>query len=262
MRDDTYIEHGVFIETMLSGATIDRARVDAAGLTLDLNYGATLLLPMSKPQIVTLQRGVPPKAGAPIPVNRDRGPNDWFRTFSGVHFYPFDPRPEDIRIEDMAHNLSRLPRFLGGTIGEPYSIAQHCVAASYIVTAPTPALLPVYQLGTLLHDGEEAYFNDLPRPLKHHADMLGYRAGGTRLLQMIFDVFGVTAPIDAPEIKAADNAMLAIERRELQPTYYDDHPDEPRQAPELFVVGWREARAMFAERFQFLSARVKKAAHA
>lgn len=32
---------------------------------------------------------------------------------SGILFAPFDPRPEDIRIEDVAHGLASINRFGG-----------------------------------------------------------------------------------------------------------------------------------------------------
>lgn len=37
-------------------------------------------------------------------VNADRG--SWIQTYKGIDFYPFDPRPEDVDIEDIAHALS------------------------------------------------------------------------------------------------------------------------------------------------------------
>jgi hypothetical protein len=48
----------------------------------------------------------------------------------GRQFWPLDPLPEDVHIEDVAYGLSRISRFGGHTIGEPYSVAQHSVLVS------------------------------------------------------------------------------------------------------------------------------------
>lgn len=40
---------------------------------------------------------------------------DWMTTFSGVQFWPLDPRREEIRLEDIAHSLSQQCRFAGHT---------------------------------------------------------------------------------------------------------------------------------------------------
>ena len=38
---------------------------------------------------------------------------DWMQTISGRQFWPIDPRPEDVFIEDIAHALSMMCRFNG-----------------------------------------------------------------------------------------------------------------------------------------------------
>jgi 5'-deoxynucleotidase YfbR-like HD superfamily hydrolase len=38
---------------------------------------------------------------------------DWIQTYSGKRFFPLDPRPEDVCIEDIAHALSLLCRWTG-----------------------------------------------------------------------------------------------------------------------------------------------------
>lgn len=54
---------------------------------------------------------------------------DWFQTYTGAKFYPFDPRAEDIHLADIAHHLSLQCRFNGAT-DKFYSVAQHCVLVS------------------------------------------------------------------------------------------------------------------------------------
>ncbi len=85
---------------------------------------------------------------------------DYIATYTGKQFYPLDPRPEDVCLEDIAHSLSNLCRFTGHTDTDRfYSVAQHSVICSTIV-APEAALL------ALLHDAAEAYLGDISRPLK------------------------------------------------------------------------------------------------
>lgn len=57
------------------------------------------------------------------PPVRRRG--DWIQVYSGIQFWPIDPRPEEILVSDMAHSLAQQCRFTGHT-REFYSIAQHC----------------------------------------------------------------------------------------------------------------------------------------
>lgn len=100
-------------------------------------------------------------------------------TGSGKPFWSMDPRPEDVRIEDIAAHLSRICRFGGalkdsvtlcedefphGGAGisakiEIYSVAQHSVLVSYNVP-------PEYALEGLLHDAAEAYIGDMIKPIK------------------------------------------------------------------------------------------------
>lgn len=69
------------------------------------------------------------------------------QTFSGGVFYPMDPRPEDIRLEDIAAALSKLCRF-GGQCLKFCSVAEHSV----LVAQQVP---PQYQLTALLHDASK-----------------------------------------------------------------------------------------------------------
>ncbi len=40
---------------------------------------------------------------------------DWIQTYTGKQFWPLDPRPEDVDIEDIANALSNLGRYAGHT---------------------------------------------------------------------------------------------------------------------------------------------------
>lgn len=137
-----------------------------------------------------------------------RSDNNWISTYTGVKVYPFDPRPEEINITDIAHALSNVCRFSGHT-REFYSVAQHSILVSQHVPAPM-------RLAALLHDASEAYICDLSRPIKHTPQMQKYRDVEKQIMAVIQDKFQVNC--DQPEIHEADNRVLLTEKRELLPT--------------------------------------------
>lgn len=89
----------------------------------------------------------------------DRGP--WVQVHSGRRYYLFDPRPEEIDIEDIAHGLAHICRYNGHTI-QHYSVAEHSV----LVARRIPSTITDVRLAALLHDAAEAYLGDVTRPLK------------------------------------------------------------------------------------------------
>lgn len=131
-------------------------------------------------------------------------PDRWIQTFTGRQFYPLDPRPEDLDIEDIAHALSMQCRF-SGHCRKFYSIAQHSVLVSVACDDP--------HLG-LLHDAAQAYLPDVASPLK---DVYGlHNVTKSHLLGEILLWCGLTCIPHMPEsVKTADRRMLATERRAL-----------------------------------------------
>lgn len=82
----------------------------------------------------------------------------YIQTFSGKKFSLIDPQPEDICIEDVAHHLGLLCRFVGAT-RVFYSVAQHSILVASI--APKK-----YAYDGLMHDAGEAYYGDISSPLR------------------------------------------------------------------------------------------------
>jgi hypothetical protein len=129
---------------------------------------------------------------------------NWQQVFSGRQFWPLDPRPEEIGIEDVAHALSMLCRF-GGHCERFYSVAEHSVLVSHVVP-------PELALVGLLHDATEAYAVDIPRPLK--PALSGYKQIEHNLWLAIASRYGL--PDGMPdEVKAADNAVLLAEQAQI-----------------------------------------------
>lgn len=141
-------------------------------------------------------------------VNRNELPYIHMR--SGAKFRHQWPLPEDVFIEDIAHNLSKLCRYAGSIEGEDviYSVAEHCVRCSFI----EPEDNPLYKL---LHDSPETYVVDVPRPLKHAPFMGAYRFYEDLAWdEAIAPRFGLTGP-KPKSVKYADKVMLVTEKRDL-----------------------------------------------
>ncbi len=125
---------------------------------------------------------------------------DWMQTFTGKQFWPLDPRPDEINIEDVASALSKLCRY-GGHCLRFYSVAEHCV---HVANAAPKELA----LTALLHDASEAYLSDVIRPIKPF--LKDYLEIEARLERAVSDRFGTPSPMP-DEVKKLDNAMLWTE---------------------------------------------------
>lgn len=126
------------------------------------------------------------------------------RTFSGMYINVFDPNPEDIIIEDIAHALSNQCRF-GGHVKRFYSVAQHCVFCSDLAS-------PRLRLQALLHDASEAYLVDIPSPIK--SELCNYKEIEHNLMLVISKKFGFDFPMD-DEVKEIDRYALEFEWNNL-----------------------------------------------
>ena len=131
------------------------------------------------------------------------------RTYTGGQFWPFDPDPEDVRIEDIAHALSLQCRF-AGHVPEFYSVAQHCLLVEQLTVPPSRETC----LAALLHDAAEAYVLDMPRPLKR--DLPDYRRVERAVTAAVALRFGLPLDFDRSEkIKSTDNIVLVYEAKSL-----------------------------------------------
>lgn len=130
---------------------------------------------------------------------------DWIQVFSGLQFWPLDPRPEDIRLTDIAHALANLCRF-GGHCRRFYSVAQHStLAARY---APEGL-----RKTALLHDATEAYLVDVPRPIKR--SLVGYKEIEENLARVIGERFDLDLVQLPRAVKEVDERLLFTEKRDL-----------------------------------------------
>jgi 5'-deoxynucleotidase YfbR-like HD superfamily hydrolase len=179
---------------------------------------------------------------------------DWFQTYTGRQFWPFDPRPEDVCIDDIAHALSRICRF-GGHVTDWYSVAQHSVLVSLLVPSDLA-------LRGLLHDAEEAYTGDMVRPLKRglrvHTEAWDAMADGvTRVIAQAYNL-RILLPAELAEIHRADNVALSTERRDLLRAtgrVWRTDAEFPPMPERIAALERDDAEDLFLERFRFLSGR-------
>lgn len=182
---------------------------------------------------------------------------DWISTYTGKRFHPFDPRPEDVDIRDIAHALALQCRFAGHCSGF-YSIAQHSVLVSRHCD-------PADALWGLLHDASEAYLCDIPKPLKRNPMMRPYREAERDVQATI--LFALLRPTylrqgrhaslswETPtSVHLADATLLRTEARDLMNDPQDwTWPDGMRPLLGSVVSWpWDVAEAIFLDRFREL----------
>lgn len=163
-------------------------------------------------------------------ARNDSNDSSWITTYSGLPFWPLEPRVEDVRILDIAHALSLVCRW-SGHVTKFYSVAQH----SILVSENVPEKL---KLAALLHDASEAYISDLSRPIKR-APGLGevYMKVEKEIQDSINAKFGIET-IHLPEIKRADNLLLLTEQRDLMPENVAFIEDDGHDRLKEIVYPW------------------------
>jgi 5'-deoxynucleotidase YfbR-like HD superfamily hydrolase len=152
----------------------------------------------------------------------------WMQSASGrtLDFDNIDPT--QIRIDDIAHSLSRINRYLGHT-RVSYSVAEHCVRVSWLLEEWGHDR--EIQLRGLLHDAAEAYVGDTTAPVKRWIRRQTYALDvlEERIERAILTRFGLAHMRSDPPlpmadverlhaiVKRADLVMLATEYRDLVP---------------------------------------------
>lgn len=120
-----------------------------------------------------------------------------FEMPSGTFVELMGPHPDDIFLEDIAHNLANTIRFGGSCICE-WSVAEHAVMGARELRRR--GVHPVTVLRFLHHDDPEAYLLDIPRPFKR---VLGgfYKAYEDMFWSVIQQALGL-------DIQCPDGAMM------------------------------------------------------
>ena len=177
----------------------------------------------------------------------------FLQTVSGRRVNPFDPDPSQLDIADIARALRNLCRF-GGHSRVFYSVAQHSVIVSELVEQRGGDVEDVF--AALMHDAAEAYLGDMPHPIKHRSPLgAAFKAAEEHLEQAIRERFGIKDGV--PEIKKADRALLATERRVFSAEQWHWPELDGVEPLELDLTAWSpdEATEAFARRYAELAAR-------
>jgi hypothetical protein len=172
------------------------------------------------------------------------------RTFTGRQVNPFDLRPEDIDIRDIAHSLAFTNRFIGHTC-MPISTAYHSWWASKLVP-------PQDAMAALLHDAAEYALGDVTKWVKHQPEMAAFREIEDRAQAVILEKFGCSKVLPA-SVEWADRLLVRWEgTMGFGSDFKIDHPNYPALTGaecDLFT-GWRFTEAagwfaanLFLERF-------------
>jgi hypothetical protein len=180
-------------------------------------------------------------------------PGPYLQTVSGRFVNPFDPDPEQLDIGDIARALANVCRF-GGHCRSFYSVAQHSVIVSELVEERGGDVEDVF--AALMHDATEAYLGDMPHPIKHRSPLgAAFKEAEDHLEAVIRARFAIKAGV--PEIKRADRALLATERRAFSAENWH-WPELDGVAPlDLELTAWApdEAERAFRQRYAELAER-------
>ena len=166
----------------------------------------------------------------------------YITTVSGIHFYPLDPNPDDIDINDIAHALSLICR-ANGHFKYFYSVAQHCIACANEAIARGYSLEVI--LGSLLHDASEAYLCDVTRPVKKHIPQ--YLRAEEKLQDVIWERF-IGRSLTENEKKLIfeiDDDILSQEFHLLMP---EDLNDDYRKLKSKYACEYQDPKKV-KERF-------------
>lgn len=149
-----------------------------------------------------------------------RPADQWIQTFTGRQYWPLDPRPTDVCVEDIAHHLGYICRF-SGACTRFYSVAEHSTHVSCLVEAileDRGEENPAFVLRAHLHDAAEYVPpHDVARPVKYSTACTFLREIETRNETAIFEALGLPyCDLEADAlIKEADNAMLLAEQEAI-----------------------------------------------
>ena len=175
---------------------------------------------------------------------------EYITTYTGIRFYPADPDPEGIKIEDIAHALSVLCRG-NGHVSTFWSVAQHCILCAREAAAREwPDRLV---LACLLHDAGECYLSDIPRPFKKSLPQ--YREREDRMLDMIFEKFlgSALTEEEQKELKKIDDDLLWYDLEILLGEPLSEPEPDVHVKPDYTVRPFEDVEREYLELFRQLS---------
>ena len=138
----------------------------------------------------------------------------WMHTSMGGRFFPSNPRADEVRMSDIANGLALDCRYAGqGRVDRFYSVAEHsALMALYALRQGEPEAAYVAHL----HDGSEAYLNDLAHAVKVSVGG-GYEKLEARVQRAIWQHFHLqeAAKRHHKYVKDLDRRMVPLEKRAI-----------------------------------------------
>jgi hypothetical protein len=154
-------------------------------------------------------------------------------TFTGIRILNILNMVEaDVDIRDIARSLAMQCRW-GGHVRHFFSVAEHCVLLSRFAESRKIKKI------LLLHDASEAYFREIPKPIKIAVPAI--REAEQRCHQVICSRFGLPWPWPAI-VKKYDNMMWRTESHAFR-TVDVDHPFGYPKALPVKIQCWNPERA-------------------
>jgi len=187
------------------------------------------------------------------PEHAPSAPGPYLQTVSGRFVNPFEPDPEQLDIGDITRALANVCRF-GGHCRSFYSVAQHSVIVSELVEQRGGDVEDVF--AALMHDATEAYLGDMPHPIKHRSPLgAAFKEAEDHLESVLRARFNIKA--DVPEIKKADRALLATERKAFSGEGWHWPELDGVEPLDMELTAWPadEAARAFAARYAELDAK-------
>lgn len=173
--------------------------------------------------------------------------NDFISTPSVPKFYFLNPRPEDILIGDIALALSHTCRF-GGLCSVFYSVAEHSILVAKVLESEGASPLTV--LAGMMHDAEETYIPDIPRPVK---EMMPEAKGIYEILNNAIVKKYHLEGADWEHIKEIDDRLCTTEAKTLG-IWNEEWESSGRPLDvKLYLWSCEDARQLFLNNFLELS---------
>jgi len=162
----------------------------------------------------------------------------YITTYTKKHINPKNGNPDDIDYQDIAHSLSLQCR-ANGHFPRFYSVAQHCLDC--MREAKARCLSKRLQFAALIHDSAEAYFGDIPSPVKNtFPDILDFE---DKLLEVIYKKYlgtmldekelEIIAEIDHTLFCHEFLAIMGEQTVEVMPRLYSNPDFKTRPAIEI-----------------------------
>jgi uncharacterized protein len=174
------------------------------------------------------------------------------RTNDGRLVDPMNIKPEDVIPRVMIHSLCQINRFTGHA-DWPYSVGQHTLNLYYYLKHYMKLHSRDIRRAALIHDMQEAWFNDLASPLK--CEMLEYKAAEHKAALVVRATLGVSSEalefIDMFDKRMYKNERIALFKNIDELGMGDDYVElpDPQGVLHFYEEPWRMTKSVLLHVF-------------